>query len=98
MLSVLSRSTVSVLAAASMPGSTACHVSPSSEVHRAGTATSPISVRPEPPATPEKTTAPMEIPDSGVKWSSAVSVVWVAFTMPMPVIATMTFLPPNVPR
>ena len=68
MVSVLSRSTVSVLAAASMSGSTACQVSPSSEVHRAGTATSPISVRPEPPATPAKTTAPMEIPDSGVKW------------------------------
>jgi hypothetical protein len=40
----------------------------------------------------------METPDSGVKWASAVSVVWVAFTMPMPVIATMTFLPPIEPR
>ena len=58
----------------------------------------PISVRPEPPATPAKTTAPMEIPDPGVKWASAVSVVWLAFTMPMPVIATMTFLPPIEPR
>ena len=98
MVSELSRSTLSVLAAESMSESTACQVAPSSEVHRAGTATEPISVRPEPPATPEKTTAPMEMPDSGVKWSSAVSVVWVAFTMPMPVIATMTFLPPSAPR
>lgn len=98
MLSVLSSSTLSVLAAASMLVSTACHVAPSSEVHRAGTATSPISVRPEPPATPEKTIASMEMPDAGVKWSSAVSVGWVAFTMPMPVIATMTFLPSIEPR
>ena len=29
-----------------------------------------ISVRPEPPVTPEKTTAPMKIPDSGVNWVS----------------------------
>ena len=61
-------------------------------------ATSPIWVRPEPPATPAKTTALMETPDSGVKWVSAVSVVSAAFSMPMPVIATMTFLPPSVPR
>ena len=81
-----------------MSASTGRHVAPSSEVHRAGTATEPISVRPEPPATPAKTTALMEIPDSGVKWASAVSVVWVALTMPIPVIATMTFLPPIEPR
>jgi len=67
MLSVLSKSTSRVLAATSMSASTACQVSPPLEVHWAGTATSPISVRPDPPATPEKTTAPMETPDSGVK-------------------------------
>jgi len=55
-------------------------------------------VRPDPPATPEKTTAPIEMPDAGVKWASAVSVVRVAFTMPMPVIATMTNLSPIEPR
>ena len=65
---MLSRSTESVLAAASMPASTGRQVAPSSEVHRPGTATWPISVRPEPPATPAKTTAPIEMPDSGVKW------------------------------
>jgi hypothetical protein len=81
-----------------MSASTACQLSPPSDVQRAGTATEPISVRPEPSATPENRTALIEIPDSGVKSSTATSVVWVALTMPMPVIAMITFLPPRVPR
>ena len=55
----------------------------------------PISVRPDPPATPAKTTAPMEIPELGREMSRVPSsVVSVALTMPMPVIATITFSPP----
>ncbi|ODR22579.1 hypothetical protein BHQ23_08065 [Mycobacterium gordonae] len=54
--------------------------------------------RPAPPATPEKITAPIEMPEAQVKRLKAASVTVVAFTRPIRVIATSTFLPAIDPR